>query len=132
MKKTVIVSIIGAIGLFAILFWTAFAISAYRNAYYVVLMLIIPVTIPLVENAAICILDASMKRIYRSAVLVGMAAINVAISIILIRKIGFWGAALGTVISLVIGHGLLMNMYYQRVFRMEIGRMFKEIFNLLF
>ena len=35
MKKTVIVSIIGAIGLFAILFWTAFAIIAYRNEYYV-------------------------------------------------------------------------------------------------
>lgn len=103
--------------------------TEYQDAYYIVLMLIIPVTIPLVENAAICILDASMKRIYRSGVLVGMAIANVATSIVLIRILGFWGAALGTVISLVIGHVFLMNLYYKKVFGMEIGRMFKEIFS---
>jgi len=52
----------------------------------------------------------------------------VVLSIVLIRWIGFWGAALGTVISLLVGHGFMMNWYYSRSFQMNIPRMFKEIF----
>lgn len=100
----------------------------YMDAYWVTLLLMIPVTIPLVENAAISILDASLKRMYRSVVLVVMAVINVIVSVILVKMIGFWGAAIGTFASLIIGHGILMNIYYARTFKMEIGRMFLSIF----
>ena len=102
--------------------------AQYMDAYWVTLLLMIPVTIPLVENAAISILDASLKRMYRSVVLVVMAVINVIVSIILVRLIGFWGAAIGTFASLIIGHGILMNIYYAKTFKMEIGRMFRSIF----
>ena len=101
----------------------------YINTYYVVLMLIVPVTIPLVENVAIAILDASLKRVYRSVILVIMAVINIAFSLLLISFMGFWGAALGTLISLVLGHGVLMNVYYAKNFKMQIFRMFREIFS---
>lgn len=102
--------------------------AKYIQAYYVILILIVPVTIPLVENSAISILDASLKRIFRSITLVVMAVVNVVISIVLIRFIGFWGAALGTFISLCIGHIILMNLYYKRTFKMKIIRMFTGIF----
>jgi O-antigen/teichoic acid export membrane protein len=101
----------------------------YVQAYYIVLILIVPVTIPLVENTAISILDASLKRLFRSLVLVIMAVINVIISIVLIKFIDYWGAALGTFISLMIGHVILMNWYYSHCFDMKIKRMFKEIFS---
>jgi len=100
----------------------------YIEAYYIALILMIPVTIPLVENVAISILDATLKRIYRSTVLFIMAIVNIVISIVLIREIGFWGAAIGTVISLIIGHGICMNIYYAKVFNMQIGYMFRHIF----
>lgn len=100
----------------------------YLNAYWVVLILMVPVTIPLVENAAIAILDASLKRIHRSIVLAVMALLNVLVSIALIPHMGFWGAALGTALSLIIGHGLLMNLYYYKIFHMEIVRLFMSIF----
>lgn len=102
--------------------------SQYIDAYYVILMLMIPVTIPLVENTAISILDASLKRIYRSVVLVVMAVINVFVSVILIKRFNFWGAAMGTCLSLCIGHIILMNLYYARTFGMNIPRMFSSIF----
>ena len=57
-----------------------------------------------------------------------MAVINVIVSIILVKMIGFWGAAIGTFASLIIGHGILMNIYYAKTFKMEIGRMFRSIF----
>lgn len=100
----------------------------YLNAYYVALVLMVPVTIPLVENTAISILDASLKRIFRSITLAVMAIINVALSIILIKQFNFWGAALGTFISICIGHVFLMNWYYAKTFGMKIGRMFLGIF----
>ena len=100
----------------------------YLDAYGVILTLMIPVTIPLVENAVISILDATMKRMYRSVVLVVMAVLNLAISVTLVQNVGFWGAAIGTAASLLIGHGVLMNLYYAKEFNIEVFRMFKEIF----
>lgn len=100
----------------------------YVRAYDVVLMLIIPVTIPLVQNTCITILDAQLKRFYRSAILTGMAFVNFVTSIILVRYMGFWGTALGTALSLILGHGILMNVYYQRVIKLNVVRMFREIF----
>lgn len=100
----------------------------YMDAYGVILVLMIPVTIPLVENATISILDASMKRMFRSVVLMVMAVLNLVVSILLVQRIGFWGAAIGTAASLLLGHGVLMNIYYAKTFHMEVLRMFREIF----
>lgn len=100
----------------------------YIDAYWITLLLIIPVTIPLVENTMISVLDASMKRMYRSIILIIMALLNIVISVCLVNILGFWGAAIGTLISLVIGHGILMNLYYKRTFGLQIGRMFYSIF----
>lgn len=100
----------------------------YMNAYWVALILMIPVTIPLVENAMISILDASLKRVYRSVILVIMAIMNVVLSIYLVPYLDFWGVAIGTVVSLLVGHGFLMNIYYAKTFNLQVGRMFISIF----
>ena len=127
-QAIVAVGCICCFALFGKNFITIWIGEKYLNAYWVILMLIVPVTIPLVENAVISILDASMKRTFRSVVLVIMAILNVIVSIILVDFIGFWGVALGTVLSLVVGHGILMNIYYAKTFNMEIVRMFFSIF----
>ena len=109
-------------------FITVWIGTQYINAYYIIIILLVPVTIPLVENTAISILDATLKRIYRSVVLIIMAIVNVLLSIILIKKFNFWGAAMGTFISLCLGHIVLMNIYYAKTFKMNIFRMFTSIF----
>ena len=100
----------------------------YIDAYYVALITMVPVTIPLIQNVCLSILDASLKRLYRSIVLGIMAAVNLIISILLVMVIGFWGAAIGTAISLIVGHGILMNVYYKRKINLNVCRMFKELF----
>lgn len=124
----VAVAVIFAFAVFGKNFIELWIGAKYLNAYYITLMLIIPVTIPLVQNVTIAILDASLKRIYRSIVLVLMAILNIVISIAFIKMVGFWGAAIGTVLSLLIGHGFMMNWYYAKTYQMEIVRMFREIF----
>ena len=127
-QAMIAVACICGFALFGRNFITIWIGPQYLDAYWVILMLMIPVTVPLVQNAAIAILDAALKRIYRSVILVIMAVINVIVSLLFIRYMGFWGAALGTVLSLIVGHGFLMNIYYAKEFRIEIGRMFGGIF----
>ena len=101
----------------------------YGDAFFVTLILIVPVTIPLVENVAISILDATLKRKYRSYTLAGMALFNFILTVVLVKRIGFYGAAIATALSLIIGHGLLMNLYYKKEYKMEIKRLFLSIFH---
>lgn len=100
----------------------------FIKAYYIVLILIIPVVIPLVENVTESILDAMLKRIGRSIILFLMCIINIGISIFLIQKIGYIGAAFGTALSIIIGNGVFLNIYLKKVIGLQIFRMFKEIF----
>ena len=100
----------------------------FIEAYYIVLILIIPVVIPLIENVTEAILDAMLKRMGRSIILFVMCIINVIISILLIKRIGYIGAAFGTAISVIIGNGIILNIYLKKVVGLQIFRMFKEIF----
>lgn len=86
--------------------------DAYLGSYPVMLLLIIPVTIPLVQNIGIEIQRAKNKHQFRSVIYAGMAVINVMASIPLSRRYGATGAAFGTTVSLLLGNGLIMNWYY--------------------
>lgn len=110
-----------------IYFWAG---PGYDESYIVALMLIIPVTIPLIQNLGIEIQRAQNQHQFRSLVYIIMALINLALSISFSQRYGASGAAFGTTISLVIANGLIMNIYYQRkcginvvLFWKNIGRM---------
>ena len=127
-QAMIAVCIVGGFAVSGMDFISIWIGSQYINAYYVALFLMIPVTIPLVESVAIAILDAKLKRVFRSVVLMVMAVVNAAATVVLVHFFGFWGALLGTIGSLLLGHGLLMNLYYQRSLSMNVFRMFREIF----
>lgn len=122
------VGILGGFFLFGGNFIGLWIGTEYQEAHWVALCLMVPVTIPLVQNVCLSILDAKLKRLFRSVTLVLMAMINIIISIILIHFLGYWGAAIGTVISITIGHIILMNVYYMKVIKLEVFRLFREIF----
>ncbi|MEK5256434.1 oligosaccharide flippase family protein [Paenibacillus sp. FSL F4-0125] len=84
----------------------------YSDAYYIVLLLIVPVTIPLIQNLGIEIQRAKNMHKFRSWVYLFIAILNVILSIPLSKLYGGIGSALGTAVSLIIGNGLIMNWYY--------------------
>lgn len=126
MIAVAVLAVFGANGAQFINLWIG---EKYGNAYYIAMILLIPVTIPQVQNVAVAILDATLKRKYRSIILFVMALLNLLLTICLVKVISYWGAAIATAISLVVGHGLLMNLYYRKEFKIEIGRMFGSIFH---
>lgn len=106
--------------------------DSFLPAYTVTIILLVPAVIPLIETVTLSILDALLKRLGRSLILVGMCVVNIIVSVVLIDCIGYIGAAIGTAVSFVIGYGVLLNIYLHRVAKLNIIRMFREIFKGIF
>lgn len=105
-------------------FWAG---SGYEESYYITLLLIFPVTVPLIQNLGIEIQRAKNKHKARSIVYFFIAIGNVFLSIPLIRAFGSIGAAIGTTISLVIGNIIFMNWYYHNRLGIDVLYYWKNI-----
>lgn len=102
----------------------------YSEAYPIILLLALPVTIPLIQNLGIEIQKAKNMHQFRSWVYLFIAIGNVFISIPLAKAYGGVGAALGTAISLLIGNGLIMNWYYHNRIGLDMKYFWSEIFKI--
>ena len=105
--------------------------NGYEDSYYIALVLIIPVTVPLIQNIGIEIQRAKNQHKFRSIVYFVMALVNVIISIPLIMFFGEIGAAIGTAIGITVGNIILMNWYYHKYVGIDILYFWKSIASLL-
>ena len=112
---------------FGIPFVKIWAGSEYSASYAVALLLIIPVTVPLIQNLGIEIQRAKNMHKARAVVYLAIAIANMFISIPLIKLMGSAGAALGTAISLIAGNIIFMNWYYHARIGMNMIYFWKEI-----
>lgn len=101
--------------------------QGYENSYYVTLCLIVPVTVPLIQNLGIEIQRARNKHKARSVVYLLIAVGNVFVSVPLIMWFGPVGAAFGTSLSLILGNILFMNWYYQKRLNLDMAHFWKNI-----
>lgn len=102
----------------------------YGNAYYVALLLMIPETVPLIQNLGIEIQRAKNMHKVRSIMYSVMSIINIFISILLIREYGEIGAAAGTTISLLVGNTYFMNWYYHNRIHLDVRYFWKNILSM--
>lgn len=100
----------------------------YGNAYYIAAILIIPVTVPLIQNLGITLLQAQNRQKFRSIVYILIAALNITISIPLAKRYGGIGSAIGTSIAIVLGNIVAMNIYYYKQIHIDIPEFWREIF----
>lgn len=107
-----------------ILIWQG---NDYIQSYYIACILMIPVTVPLIQNTGLSILQAKNKHKFRTVVFFIIAVLNIAISIPLARKYSGIGAAIGTAVSLIIGQIIIMNIYYYKKIHINIPKFWREI-----
>lgn len=122
--------VISSFVFFGKLFISYWAGTEYSEAYYVALLFLIPLTVPLIQNLGIEIQRAENKHKYRSIIYSVMAVINLLLTVVLCQKYGAIGAAVGTAISLVVANGLIMNMYYNNHCGLNISLFWKNIFHM--
>ena len=108
-------------------FISIWAGDGYDASYSVAVLLIVPVTIPLIQNLGIEIQRAKNMHKARSVIYMLIAIANVLISIPLIQIMGPIGAALGTAVSLIVGNVLFMNWYYQKRIGLDMMFFWKQI-----
>jgi O-antigen/teichoic acid export membrane protein len=101
----------------------------YDVSYSIVLLLIIPVTVPLIQNIGIEIQRAKNMHQFRSWVYFFIALGNLTLTIPLAKMYGGFGAAIGTALSLLIGNGLIMNWYNHVKVGLNMKFFWKQIFN---
>lgn len=108
-------------------FISMWAGEGYEHSYTIALLLMVPVTIPLIQNVGIEIQRAKNMHKARSIVYLFIAVANLFISIPCIKMWGAQGAAIGTAITLFIGNGLFMNWYYQKHIGLDMIYYWKQI-----
>ena len=99
----------------------------YSESYIIACILMIPTTVPLIQNIGLNILQAKNKYKFRVIVLMIFSVINVIISIILSKLYGGVGAAIGTAISVILGQGIFMNIFYQKKIGINIVKFWRNI-----
>ena len=105
-------------------FWSG---DAYQDAYVVALLTMIPLAIPLIQNIAYNTILAQKKHRFRAITYLIIALINVISTYLVIPYYGIIGAAVCSGVSFVIGNGIIMNIYYYKVTKLNIPAFWKNI-----
>ena len=113
--------------LFGKTFINLWAGKEYEDAYIISLLFFIPLTVPLIQNLGITILQARNQMKFRSLLYVAIAIASLGISVPLAKQYGGIGCAVGTSLALIGGQIIAMNIYYYKKIHINIPLFWKEI-----
>ena len=123
----VIALIISGFSVFGQSFIQLWAGSEYADAYWIAILTMFPLCIPLIENTGLSIVIAQNKHKFRSIVYLIIAVLNVVSTYFVVPYLGGIGAALCSCIAYLVGQGVIMNIYYYRVTKINIPLFWKNI-----
>ena len=101
--------------------------DAYSMAYWVALLVMIPILIPLIQNTGLNILYATNRHRFRSVSYACIAVLNVILTFWWVKHWGIIGAAAATCVAYIVGHIFLMNWYYNKKIGIDIPLFWKNI-----
>ena len=105
--------------------------DGYEEAYWVALLTMVPLSIPLMQSIAFSSLVAQNKHRFRAILYAIIAVLNVISTYLIIPYTGIIGASACTAVAFVVGNGIIMNIYYQRVIHLGIGIFWKNILRVI-
>ena len=101
--------------------------AEYDTSYYVAMILMVAGYIPAVQTLGVNIQNAKNMHQMRSYVYFGVACCNVVLSIFLIKLWGEIGTAMGTLLAILLGNGVFMNIYYHKKLGLNVLKFWKEM-----
>lgn len=99
----------------------------YADAYWVTVLTMFPLCIPLIQNTGLSIVISQNKHQFRSVVYLIIAIVNVISTYLVVPQMGIIGAALCSCVAYLVGQGLIMNIYYYKVTGIDIPLFWKNI-----
>ncbi len=119
--------IVSAFVAFGQQFISLWAGPEYSRSYYVALLTMVPVTVPLIQNTGLNILYALNRHKFRSIVYACVAIANVVLTFWWVEEYGIIGAAMATCLAYVVGNILIINWYYHKKIGIDIPLFWKNI-----
>lgn len=104
--------------------------KGYAEVYKIALWIMIPLTIPLIQNTGIAIMQARNQHQFRSVVYFFIAILNIVVSILLVKNYGAIGCAIATGISFTLGNIIIINIYYWKRVDIDIPLFWANIFKM--
>ena len=101
--------------------------AEYKQAYWVAILTMFPLCIPLIQSTGHSIVVAQNKHQFRSIVYLIIAVANVISTYITVPTMGIIGAALCSCVAYLIGQGVIMNWYYYVEIQIDIPLFWKNI-----
>ncbi len=86
--------------------------EGYETSYPAAVILMLASYIPSVQTLGVTLQNARNMHRPRSVIYFLVACANVGVSVLLIRRWGVTGTSLGTLLAVLAGHGIFMNLYY--------------------
>lgn len=103
----------------------------YIDAYYIILLIILPFTIDLIQTVASVIMRAKNIYDFRAKVYIIIGVLNIILSIILSSNYGVIGAGIACGISIIISN-IIMNIFYKKVLLLDLGLFWENILRMSF
>lgn len=101
--------------------------EAYKDAYWIAVLTMFPLCVPLIQNTGLNIIIAENKHKFRAIVYLAIAILNVISTYLVVPYLGAIGAALCSCISYLLGQGIIINIYYYKVIKIDIPRFWVNI-----
>lgn len=101
--------------------------SEYEDSYIISVLFFVALYIPLIQNLGISILQARNQMKFRSIMYIVIAAVSLLLQILFTKLWGTVGCAVAVAGALFIGQGVIMNIYYSRVQKIDIINFWREI-----
>ena len=94
--------------------------TGYGDSYIITVLFFVALVAPLIQNLGITILQARNEMRFRSLLYVAIAIVSLVVQIMLSKKMGAVGCAVAVSAALLLGQGLIMNIYYHKKQRLDI------------
>lgn len=127
LQYLIIALIISGFTVFGQTFIKLWAGPDYSESYWIAILTMYPLCVPLIENTGLSIVTAQNKHKFRSIVYLIVAIINVVSTYLIVPYMGAIGAALCSCLSYLLGQGLIMNLYYYKITKINIPLFWKNI-----
>lgn len=108
-----------------ILLWVG---TGYEEVYLLTCILMVTSLLNLSQNTITSVLKAKNKLWGKSLILAASTAINFIITLLLVPHMGAMGAVIGSSVSLIFGYGVALNIYYQKVIRINMFKFYKKTY----
>ncbi len=101
--------------------------EGYDDAYIIAMLFFVPLTVPLIQNLGVTILQARNQMKFRSLLYLVISLVSLGAQIPLSKYYGGIGCACAIAGALILGQIIVMNIYYQFKQKIDIIRFWLEI-----